>query len=149
MKEKAIRIVGKPLGRPPKEKLNAYQKRKLKKERNQRNLIEGKFGQGKNAYGLKYIKAKRSDTSESWIGAIFFVMNLVSLMKIADIYAIFCAYLKNQYYTAIARLFGSSTKDLTTVLGNFYETLHRDKHFLLVQTLGKISKPYIGTLQWN
>ncbi|GAB1858749.1 hypothetical protein MHTCC0001_35890 [Flavobacteriaceae bacterium MHTCC 0001] len=52
LKEKGIRIVGKPLGRPPKEELNAYQKRKLKKERNQRNLIEGKFGQGKNAYGL-------------------------------------------------------------------------------------------------
>lgn len=50
LKEKGIRIVGKPLGRPPKEELNAYQKRKLKKERNQRNLIEGKFGQGKNAY---------------------------------------------------------------------------------------------------
>jgi len=36
LKDKGIRIVGKPLGRPKKEKLSAYQKRKLKKERNQR-----------------------------------------------------------------------------------------------------------------
>ena len=97
LKEKGIRIVGKPLGRPPKEKLNAYQKSKRKKERNQRNLIEGKFGQAKNAYGLSDIKAKRADTSESWIGAIFFVMNLLTLSKIADKYAIFCAFLKTSF----------------------------------------------------
>ena len=94
LKEKGIRIVGKPLGRPTKKKMNAYQRRKLKKERNQRNLIEGKFGQAKNAYGLANIKAKRSDTSESWISAIFFIMNLITLMKVADKYAFFCALFK-------------------------------------------------------
>ena len=101
LKEKNIRIVGKSLGRPPKQELNSYQKRKLKKERNQRNLIEGKFGQAKNAYGLGNIKAKRSDTSQSWISAIFFIMNLITLSKIADTYAIFCVifqkYTKNIY----------------------------------------------------
>ena len=95
LKQNNIRIVGKPLGRPPKEQLSAYQKRKQKKERNQRNLIEGKFGQGKNAYGLSDIQAKRGDTSQSWIAAIFFIMNLVKLQKIADIYAIFYASFKN------------------------------------------------------
>ncbi len=95
LKERGIRIVGKPLGRPKKTNLNAYQKRKLKKERNQRNHIEGKFGQAKNAYGLSSIKAKRSDTSQSWIGAIFFIMNLISLEKIAKQYAIFCVVFKN------------------------------------------------------
>ena len=104
LKDKGIRIVGKPLGRPPKEELNAYQKRKQKKERNQRNLIEGKFGQGKNAYGLSDIKAKRKDTSESWIGVIFFVMNLINLMKIADKYAIFCTYFKKSYKSLINKL---------------------------------------------
>lgn len=89
LKEKGIRIVGKPLGRPPKQKLSAYQKRKRKKEQNQRNLIEGKFGQGKNAYGLSNIQAKRSDTSQSWIACIFFVMNLIKLQKIAEQNAIF------------------------------------------------------------
>lgn len=95
LKLKNIRIVGKPLGRPPKQQLSAYQKQKQKKEQNQRNLIEGKFGQGKNAYGLNNIQAKRSDTSESWIACIFFVMNLVSLEKIAKQYAVFCALFKN------------------------------------------------------
>lgn len=98
LKLKGIRIVGKPLGRPPKQNLNAYQKRKLKEERNQRNLIEGKFGQAKNAYGLRDIKAKRADTSESWIGAIFFILNLITLSKIAETYAIFCAFLKRNYH---------------------------------------------------
>jgi hypothetical protein len=84
MKEKGIRIVGKPLGRPPKVDLSAYQKRKQRKERNQRNLIEGKFGQGKNGYNLNCIRARRQDTSESWISAIFFIMNLITLGKIAE-----------------------------------------------------------------
>lgn len=104
LKERGIRIVGKPLGRPKKETLTAYQKRKLKKERNQRNHIEGKFGQAKNAYGLSSIKAKRSDTSQSWIGAIFFVMNLISLEKIAKQYAIFCAIFKNWRDLTLFRL---------------------------------------------
>ena len=95
LNERGIRIVGKPLGRPPKQNLTAYQKRKLKKERNQRNLIEGKFGQAKNAYGLSNIQAKRSDTSESWIGAIFFIMNLGTLLKIAKIPPIFYTIIKN------------------------------------------------------
>ena len=92
--ERNIRIVGKSLGRPSKQPRNAYQKRKRKKEQNQRNHIEGKFGQGKNAYGLSNIQARRSDTSESWIACIFFVMNVVKLVKIAALYAIFCAFLK-------------------------------------------------------
>lgn len=115
LKDKGIRIVGKPLGRPPKEELNAYQKRKQKKERNQRNLIEGKFGQGKNAYGLSDIKAKRKDTSESWIGVIFFIMNLISLMKIADKYAIFCAYFMKRYKSIINKQFEYWKKDMVTI----------------------------------
>ncbi len=101
LEQKDIRIVGKPLGRPPKEQLNAYQKRKLKKERNQRNLIEGKFGQAKNAYGPRNIKAKRSDTSQSRISAIFFIMNLITLTKIASTYAIFCALSKKWHQRLI------------------------------------------------
>ena len=101
LKEKGIRIVGKPLGRPPKQQLSAYQKRKQKKEQNQRNLIEGKFGPGKNAYGLNNIQAKRRDTSESWIACIFFVMNLIKLEKIAQQYAIFCVLFKNSKQSGI------------------------------------------------
>ena len=101
LKQRNIKIVGKPLGRPPKQKLSAYHKRKQRKLCNQRNHIEGKFGQGKNAYGLSKIKAKRSDTSKSWIAAIFFVMNLVKLEKIAKKYAIFLALLKKTLLNVI------------------------------------------------
>jgi IS5 family transposase len=83
LKDKNIRIVGKPLGRPPKQKLSGYRKYKTRKEQNMRNHVEGKFGQGKNGYNLNRIRAKRQDTSESWISAILFVMNLTKLMKVA------------------------------------------------------------------
>lgn len=77
LKEKSIRFVGKQLGRPP--KMSAAEKRKLQKEMAGRNEIEGKFGQGKNAYGLQKIKARMKATSESWIMTIYFIMNLVKL----------------------------------------------------------------------
>ena len=46
-----------------------------------RNEVEGKFGQGKNGYNLSRIRARSAKTSESWIAAIFFVMNLVRFSK--------------------------------------------------------------------
>ncbi|MFC2115513.1 IS5 family transposase [Bacteroidota bacterium] len=91
LKEHNIRIVGKPLGRPPKEKLSGYRKYKTRKEQNMRNHVEGKFGQGKNGYELNEIRAKRKDTSESWISAILFVMNLTKLMKVTVVYGNFLA----------------------------------------------------------
>lgn len=81
LKENGIRHTGKPLGRKPKIEMNRYQKAKLKFERNQRNQIEGKFGQGKRKYGLNKIMAKSKQTSESWIYAIIFVMNILKLSK--------------------------------------------------------------------
>ncbi len=80
LKSKNIRHCGKKLGRP--KPLSYYFQQKLKKEKAMRNHIEGKFGQGKNAYGLNQIRARRQDTSESWIANIFFVMNLVRWNKI-------------------------------------------------------------------
>jgi len=124
LKEKHIRIVGKPLGRPPKQDLNAYQKRKLKKERNRRNLIEGKFGQAKNAYGLNNIQAKRNDTSQSWIAAIFFIMNLITLTKIADKYAIFCALFKKMDAFTIFRILNQR------VWGIFNFSSHRNQKII-------------------
>ncbi len=87
MKSKGVRIVGKPLGRPPREQLSAYQKRKRKKERNQRNHVEGKFGQAKYGYRLHEIRAKRQDTSEAWMSCIFFITNLITFMKLWEKYA--------------------------------------------------------------
>lgn len=77
MKEKGIRYFGKRLGRPSPD--GKQQKRLLQKEMPERNAIEGKFGQGKNAYGLGKIKARLKDTAESWVMSIYFVMNLLKL----------------------------------------------------------------------
>jgi IS5 family transposase len=82
LRERGIRFSGKALGRPKEEEKSKEEKRKEKEERGIRNRIEGKFGQGKNGYGLGKIRAKTKETSESWIGNIFFVMNIVSLMKL-------------------------------------------------------------------
>lgn len=78
-KERNIEMTVIPKGKKP--ELTDYQKRKQKKEYNERNQIEGKFGQAKQAYGLNKIKAKLSDTSHSWIGAIIFITNLVKLAQ--------------------------------------------------------------------
>lgn len=83
-----IRVSGKPLGRP-KSNESYYKKSKRKKENAQRNHIEGKFGQGKNAYGLSKIRARRQDTSESWIATIFLVMNITRLIKVEKIFIYF------------------------------------------------------------
>jgi transposase, IS5 family len=52
-------------------------------EANQRNHVEGQFGTSKDAYDLKKVKAKTQPTSESWVANIFFVMNVIRLLKVA------------------------------------------------------------------
>ncbi|MDA3860177.1 MAG: IS5 family transposase [Melioribacteraceae bacterium] len=94
LRELEIRVTGAPIGRPKKEE-SYYEKAKKRKENNQRNHIEGKFGQAKNAYGLSKIRARRQDTSESWIASIFFVMNLVKFLHL------FYALKKKAYYSFI------------------------------------------------
>lgn len=94
LKPLGIRIIGKPLGRPTAESLTAKAKHAKRKEMGKRNQIEGKFGQGKNAYGLNSIAAKRSDTSVSWIHAIFMVMNINALLdKLHEQAGLFAAFL--------------------------------------------------------
>ncbi|HVY75495.1 MAG TPA: IS5 family transposase [Puia sp.] len=93
MKEKGIRFVGKSLGRP-----SVGQKereRSLHKEMAERNPIEGKFGQGKNAYGLAKIRARLQETSESWVMTIYPVMNLIKLVQTqgSSLLATFCVLL--------------------------------------------------------
>ena len=87
LKQHGILFAGKPLGRPPTETdANREQLKQQKVQRQQdyrqRIPIEGKFGQGKNGYGLNYIRAKRADTSVAWINSIFLVMNLKILIRI-------------------------------------------------------------------
>ncbi len=78
--ERGIRMTVAPKGKRPPE--TVYEKRKRKKEYNERNQVEGKFGQAKQGYGLNNIKAKLDSTSHSWIGAILFVTNLVKFAEL-------------------------------------------------------------------
>lgn len=87
LKERSIHYAGKPLGRPRKE--TEENRAELKREKQQRHEdytqripIEGKFGQGKNGYGLNKIKAKTARTSYAWINSIFFVMTLLVLSRV-------------------------------------------------------------------
>jgi hypothetical protein len=85
-KDKGIRYTGKALGHPKKE--TAQNREQLTREKQQRQAdyrqripIEGKFGQDKRAYGLNQIPAKTTRTSEARIKSIFFVMNLLVLLR--------------------------------------------------------------------
>ncbi|HQS52211.1 MAG TPA: IS5 family transposase [Daejeonella sp.] len=72
LKTLGIRLIAKPLGRPPAVKLEHLRP-------GERNPIEGKFGQAKTRYGMDRIKARLRETSESWIASIVLVLNLVKL----------------------------------------------------------------------
>jgi hypothetical protein len=100
-----------PVG-PPREKPSVHKGRKRKKER---ILIEGKFGQGKRVYGLNNIQAKRQDTSQCWISAIFFVMNLVTLGKIAGNYAIFKKQCQTQIHWTFSLFFAMKRMRTNTI----------------------------------
>ena len=82
LKGLGIRYSGKPFGRPSAKSQTPYNKRKQRIEQGIRNHVEGKFGQGKNGYNFNKVRARTSRTSESWIAAIFFVMNLVRFSNV-------------------------------------------------------------------
>lgn len=73
LKEKGIRLAAKPLGRPSAQAVQNHVRP------GDRNPIEGKFGQGKVAYGMNLIRARLKETSESWIACIALVLNLVKM----------------------------------------------------------------------
>jgi len=73
-RKRGIRMTALPKG--PKPKLSAYQKRKQRTEYAERNHIEGRIGNAKQALSLNQIKAKLQGTSETWIAATLFVLNL-------------------------------------------------------------------------
>jgi hypothetical protein len=125
LKEKNIETFGKPLGRPPKEaKQSPSQKYRKKKKAAERNHVEAKFGQGKRGYGMNNIKARLSETSESMVNSIVFVMNLMKLLQIAEKYKYFSVAflasikswvikLKNNF---ISENFSSSSKYSTDIV---------------------------------
>ena len=52
-----------------------------KSEAGERNAVEGKFGEGKRAYGLNRIFTRRQDTSETSIHLVFLVMNMEKRLR--------------------------------------------------------------------
>ena len=97
LKERGIRHTGRPLGRKPKKAVQSrYQREKSKKEKNERNQVEGKFGQGKAGYDLNKIKARLAETHESWVASIVFVMNILRAME-----DIFCQIFKERLFQLI------------------------------------------------
>jgi transposase, IS5 family len=91
LKEKNIKLIAKPLGRPAAVADHVRP--------GERNPVEGKFGQAKTAYGLNRIRARLKDTSQSWIASIILVLNLVKLAGVAPLCSVFknaneiCSYL--------------------------------------------------------
>ena len=83
LKGLGIEFSGKSLGRPTKltEQEAKLARKKRKTQARLRNGIEGKFGEGKRKYDLDLVKAKTMNTSESWIAAVFFVMNLARWLR--------------------------------------------------------------------
>jgi IS5 family transposase len=78
-KENNIQLNGKPLGRPTEQTKERI--KELRQAVSERNCVEGKFGQAKRWYGMGCIHAKLKATSESMIGAIVVVLNLVRLVQ--------------------------------------------------------------------
>lgn len=64
LKEKGIKLLAKPLDRS-----STLQTQVSSEER---NSIEGKFGQDKTGHGLNRIKTRLRGTSEVWIACTFF-----------------------------------------------------------------------------
>jgi hypothetical protein len=76
-KERSIRVTGPALGRPPKDaKVTQEAKKQEYQDICDRNIIEGKIGTGKTAYGLGRIAARLENTSRCVIGIALLVMNL-------------------------------------------------------------------------
>ena len=104
LKELGIALIAKPLGRPKAMSIHIRP--------GQRNPIEGKFGQGKNAYGMNRIKARLQQTSESWIATIILVLNLVKLTGQVPHWAIRTIWTYSAgWFEKIKNLFGTWKND--------------------------------------
>jgi len=82
-KEHGIRLSGPPLGRPPTDtELRKEQRRQERDDTGIRNAVEGKFGEGKQIYGLGRVMARLQDTSIAVIALQILVMNLERRLRV-------------------------------------------------------------------
>jgi len=102
-KQRNIWLSGKPLGRPSEQTKAQHQA--LKQSAGERNCVEGKFGQAKRWYINGKIKARLSQTSESMIGAVIVVLNLIRLVQ-QHVHTI----LKYYYYLLLKILINKNAK---------------------------------------
>ena len=80
LKEKGIQIMGRPLGRPPKNPTDEQ----LERERigvSLRNEAEAQFGTGKRTYRANNIRARLPETAQCWTAMCYFVKNLAKFMR--------------------------------------------------------------------
>jgi hypothetical protein len=89
LKEHHIECFNHPLGRPSKEEndKNAQDKKRALGERNE---IEATFGTSKKVYRANNIRAKLTDTADTWIGACFFAKNVMKFLR-----EFLCLFFKN------------------------------------------------------
>jgi hypothetical protein len=76
------RLSGPPLGRPKKDP--PVDKSVQYKDNCDRNIVEGKFGESKLAYGLEKVKVKLKETSEAVIQIALICLNLARLLRMAS-----------------------------------------------------------------
>jgi IS5 family transposase len=81
-REKGIRLNGPRLGRPPKDREQYLEERKLERqESGERNEIEGCIGVCKSRYGLDLVTTKLKHTSEVAIHAAILTRNLFKRVR--------------------------------------------------------------------
>lgn len=80
-KERGIRLSAKPMGPTPKGMEKAIEKQQIR-DAADRSPVEGKFGEGKNKYGLNRIMARIKESSETVISLAFLCMNLNLKLRI-------------------------------------------------------------------
>jgi hypothetical protein len=78
-KKRGIRLSGR---RPSKDREESSAQKQMEyQDALDRNTVEGKFGEGKRAYGLCLIRARFQQTSETVIALQFLVMNLEKILR--------------------------------------------------------------------
>ena len=115
--DKAIRLSGPALGRPPKDtELRNSQKKQIRQDEIDRIAIEGKFGQAKRRFSLGKVMAKLESTSISTILVTFITINLEKILKERRRY--FCVHILSQLLSIICAFKQDyKLKDLFNVRG--------------------------------
>ncbi|WP_425277196.1 IS5 family transposase [Salinispira pacifica] len=87
-KERGIRLSGPPLGRPPKDRGENRERKKLaRQDELDRIAVEGTFGRAKRRYSMGRLMTKLAETSESQVAMIMLVMNMEKIRK--DLFYVF------------------------------------------------------------